>query len=280
MADRSTTLPDPQSANRGRCGLHLPGVIAAAGFVGRRQHQHRRSAAPVRTDRPAAPSAAVPRNCSHKSAARTSTRCAAGAQPAAVAPADGGDRQGVGPQAAPADPRRGDQRADRRRRGKSLRHPARPARPGPVAALHLAPHARDRGAGRHLQRVPQRPAHRHVRQGRAERRADRPHDDRPRHPHSVYPPKPDPPRPRERAGIAGGARHRLGEPAARHRPRGGRAAKSWGSAAWTARASASCCSPCSGCCAESHGRITIDGKPAPHRQPVARAKSPSGSAWR
>ena len=37
--------------------------------------------------------------------------------------------------------------------------PASPARRRPGAALHLAPHARDRGARRHLLGVPQRPAH-------------------------------------------------------------------------------------------------------------------------
>ena len=89
--------------------------------------------------------------------------------------------------------------------------PAARGRPGDP--LHLAPHARDRGAGRRLLGVPQRPPHRDLRQGQQDRRRDRPADDRPRVHAGV------PAQARARCGAGAGARGRapeLGRPAAGH----------------------------------------------------------------
>ena len=65
--------------------------------------------------------------------------------------------------AAASDPRRGDLGADRRRRRAGLSGSCTTAARGPGPALHLASHARDRGAGRHLLGVPQRAPRRDLR---------------------------------------------------------------------------------------------------------------------
>ena len=65
----------------------------------------------------------------------------------------------------PADPRRGDLGADRRPTSSGSSRSCTAAGRGPGDPLHLAPHERDRGAGRHLLGVPQRPPRRDLRQG-------------------------------------------------------------------------------------------------------------------
>ena len=115
-----------------------------------------------RRARPAPPS----RSASGGSRLRRRQSASTDARSAAVAAPDGRDRQGAWPKAAASDPRRGDLGAHQRRRreglcaagaaeGAECRHP-----------LHLAPHARGRGAGRSRLGVPQRPSHRNIRQGR------------------------------------------------------------------------------------------------------------------
>ena len=100
--------------------------------------------------------------------------------PAAVAAADGRDRQGARPQAAHSHPRRGDLGADRGRRHQGIRRPQAPAQRGPRAPLHLAPHARDRRDRRRVHGVPQRPQRRHLsRRDEVRQRSGR-DDDRPR----------------------------------------------------------------------------------------------------
>ncbi len=99
----------------------------------------------------------------------------------AVAPADGGDRQGARPQSATADPRRGDVGADQRRRREGLQAAGAAEGAGRRDPLHLAPHARGRRARRPRLGVSQRPPYRNLRHGRALDRRDRATDDRPRH---------------------------------------------------------------------------------------------------
>ena len=77
--------------------------------------------------------------------------------PVLVAPADGRDRQGAGARSRDPDPRRGHLGADRGRRDARSRRAQAAAQRGPRARLHLAPHARDRRAGRRLHGVSQRP---------------------------------------------------------------------------------------------------------------------------
>ena len=93
----------------------------------------------------------------------------AGARPAAVAPPDGRDRQGARPEAAASHPRRGDLGADQRRCREGLRAAGAAQGAGRRHPLHLAPHARDRGARGPRLGLPQRPPHRDLRQGRSAR---------------------------------------------------------------------------------------------------------------
>ena len=154
---RSTAAPcrfaEPADANARRHRLHLPGTVADARPLGRRQHlasptpPRRFGLIDTRAQRRARRG-----SCWPASAARTSTR-AARPRPAAVAPADGRDRQGARPQAAAADPRRGDLGADRAPTSRrSTRCCSGCSDEGLSHPLHLAPHARDRGAGRHAAR--------------------------------------------------------------------------------------------------------------------------------
>ena len=152
---------------------------------------------------------------------------------------------------------------------------APPAPRGRGDPLHLAPHARDRGAGRHGFGVPQRPPHRDLRQGRARRRRDRAADDRARDLRAV----PAQARPRRAQAAAGGRRPRLGGPAAGRDPSRSARARSSASAASTARARRSCCSPCSACCAASTGDVRIDGKRDAASSPAA-GQGPAHAASR
>ena len=101
-----------------------------------------------------------------------------GARPVAVAPPVGRIRQGAGSRAAAADHGRGHLRADRRRRGDGECAAASVAGRGHGHSVHLAPHARGRGAGRYLLGVSQRPAHRDVSPGQPQPARDHQPDDR------------------------------------------------------------------------------------------------------
>ena len=165
--------------------------------------------------------------------------------------------------------------ASRRREG--LRDAQAAARGRPRGRLHLAPHARDRGARRRLHGLPQRAAHRDLRGPHQDRRGDRRDDDRPRV--------------QEHLSAAVRRRSTRSPPAVlevrdlswaeqlqgHHRCSVDRARSSV-SAVSTARASASCCWRCSACCAASAARIEIDGRPVRIASP-RNAKSPAAT-WR
>jgi ribose transport system ATP-binding protein len=137
------------------------------------------------------------------------------------------------------------------------------ARRGAGAALHLAPHARDRRARRRLHGVPQRPQRRDLPGRRQDRRRGRRADDRPRI------------QPRLPAQAAAGRRDAADRLEVRanlgwtNRLKtfrfSARPARSSGWAASTARASANCCWRCSACCAAC-GEVRIDGA-RPYRRP-------------
>ena len=192
-------------------------------------------------------SGVAPRSCWPRSAAKTSTRGCRCATCRCRAASWSRLAKALDAPAAAADPRRGHLGTDRGRRRDGLRHPAATARRRRNDPVHLAPDARDRGAGRHLLGLSQRPPHRDVRAG---------------HPHAattscemmigreisqVYPPKPAPTAaqatcPRGLAGCPGGIACRASRSASAR-------ARSSAWAAWTVRASASSCSACSACCA-------------------------------
>ena len=136
----------------------------------------------------------------------------AGRQPVAVAPPDGRDRQGAGARTEDPDPRRGHLGADRGRRAARVRAAQAAARRGPGDRLHLAPHARDRRAGRRLLGVPQRPARGDLRRRAQDRHRDRRNDDRPRG-------RATPSRPSRRRWARPTARRRRSTPASRRRSR-------------------------------------------------------------
>ena len=159
--------------------LHLPGAFARSRPFGRRQHRNLQSAAPLRADRPAR--AATPRRGSARARRRARhSSDGAGQGSAAVAPADGGDRQGAGPQAARSHSRRGDFGADGGRRRQGVRRPQAPAPGGAGAPVHFAPHARDRGARRREHRVQERRQCRDLCGRNEDRQRGRRNDDRTR----------------------------------------------------------------------------------------------------
>ena len=158
LEGREVRFADPAAANRpassasSRSCRSIPDLTVADNIA------IARSAQALRPDRPGAPSAAWPRRRSPAPARADIHPLRAGQGPAAVAPADGRDRQGAGAQSAHAHPRRGDLGADRGRRDQGLRGAQAAARRRAGAPLHLAPHARDRRARRRVHGVPQRPA--------------------------------------------------------------------------------------------------------------------------
>ncbi len=127
---------------RRRHRLHVPGAVAAARPDGGRQYLHHQSAEKRLADR----RAQAKRNCRRDAGPcrrRRHSPAVAGRRPAAIAPPDGGNRQGAGAQSQTADPRRGDLGADRRRCRAGLRDSKALARRRHGDRLHLAPHARD-----------------------------------------------------------------------------------------------------------------------------------------
>ena len=193
--------------------LHISGIVADPRAQRRRQRRHLGPAAALRHDRP-------------RRAAEGRTRCARPRRrrghpsegtrqgSAAVPPADGGDRQGAGAQAAHPDPRRGDVGAHRRRRGEGVPGVEAPALRRSGAPLHLAPHARDRRACRRVHGLPQRPQRRDLQGRHQDRQRSGRDDDRPRI-QSRLPAQADGDAERQAAGARGAQPH-LGRPAARH----------------------------------------------------------------
>ena len=123
--------------------LHFPGTLARSRLVRRRQYRDQQSSAPVRAHRPA-------RSAAHRRRGARSRRRLGhpsdGARqgPAALAPADGRDREGARARTPDSHSRRGDVGVDRGGRDQSVRRAETAARRGAGAPLHLAPHARDR----------------------------------------------------------------------------------------------------------------------------------------
>ena len=109
------SVPQSRRRHRGRHRLHLPGAVAAPASERRRQHLHHRPAAALRAYRPARAAPHRRGGAGPRRRAATSTRWPASGS-AAVAPADGRDRQGAGARSEDPDPRRGDLGADRGRR--------------------------------------------------------------------------------------------------------------------------------------------------------------------
>ena len=169
----------PAAANRAGNCLHLPGTLARSRPLGRRQYRDLQSAAPVRVDRPARAAANRRGSVGARRGARHPSD-GAGQGPAALAPADGGDRQGSGAQAARPHSRRGDLGLDRGRRRQGVRGPEAPAPGGARAPVHLPPHARDRRARRRMHGVQQRRQCRDLCRGNEVRQRGRRDDDRAR----------------------------------------------------------------------------------------------------
>ena len=208
---------DPAAANAAGDRLRLPGIVADARPVGRRQYLHLAPSEASRHDRPARP-ASPRRGVARRDRLRGRQSAAAGARPAAVAPADGRDRQGARQGAAPAHPRRIDLGADQRRRRQGLWGARTPQGEGRRHPLHLASDARGGRARRPRLGVPQRPPYRDLRDGRALDKRDRPTHDRPRHRHPI-PPEAGAPGPE--GGVEGRA-PLLGQAVDRHLARGRR----------------------------------------------------------
>ena len=97
---------------------------------------HRRPAAPLGADLPPGPEAGR-RGAAGAGRLRGRQSARAGQEPAAVAPADGRDRQGARPKPASSDPRRGHLRADQCRRRQGLCDPAPASRRG-LAILYIS----------------------------------------------------------------------------------------------------------------------------------------------
>ena len=133
---------------------------------------------------------------------------------AAVAPADGGDRQGAGAPASRPHSRRGDFGAHRRRCRQGVRRPQALAPGGARAPLHFAPHARDRGACRREHGVQERRQCRDLRGRDEDRQRGRRNDDRARvQPHLSAEAHGAP---EGSDAAARGEESQLGGPAARH----------------------------------------------------------------
>ena len=169
----------PAAANRAGHRLHFPGAVARSRPFGRRQHRHLQSAATLRNDRPARAAA------TRRGSARARRRAGypsdgAGQGPAAVAPPDGGDRQGAGAQAPRPHPRRGDLGLDRRRRRQGVRGPEAFAPGRSRAPVHLPSHARDRRTRRRMHGVQERRQCRDLRRRNQDRQRGRRDDDRAR----------------------------------------------------------------------------------------------------
>ena len=164
--------------------LHLPGTLADAGPLGRRQYLDRRAAETLRPHRRARP-ASPGRGAIGRSRMRGRQSASPRARSAAVAPPDGRDRQGARAKAEAAHPRRGDLGADQRRRREGLFAAGAAEIRGRRHPLHHPSHARGRGARGPRLGVPQRAPYRDLRQGRALDRGNRPTDDRARHRNAI-----------------------------------------------------------------------------------------------
>ena len=243
----------------------------------------RRPAAALRPDRRAARSAAAPRRCWPRSAARTSTRCMrvrdlplSRRQMVEIAKALGREpRLLILDEATSALTS-----ADVEKVYALLRELRREG----LAILYISHRMHEIEAladtcsvfrnGRHVETFAK---------GARTTERDRAADDRPRHRARQYPPKPARAAGRRRVLEVDGPRagsDRLDGISLQRR----HAARSSASAASTARARASCCSPCSACCAASTATITVDGRAvragspgagqAPRRRHRAGARGP------